>query len=348
MPDPLDNDLFEETKMTFGEHLEELRSCLWKAVAGLALGVIVGLVGGKSIVNFIQSPISDALEIYYTSRTLTQFDNWVEKNGDHPVFSRKELDRRIKEDDLIFDFVQWDLAQLRHLVATTAGDEKSKDPKNQDDHRWRTTKTDLVPVLLFRPIEDDDRISTKAFGAQEAFVIWLKAGFVGGVVLSSPWVFYQIWIFVAAGLYPHEQKYVYVFLPFSLALFLAGAALAFFAVFHFVLKFLFDFNVAMGINPEMRISEWLSFALFLPIGFGISFQLPLVMLFLERIGIFTVDHYVDKWRVAILVIAVISMLLTPADPMSMMLMFIPLTVLFFLGIGLCKYMKKSGSPFDAE
>ncbi len=342
MPDPFDNDLFEETKMTFGEHLEELRSCLWKAVAGLAIGVMAGLYFGNDIVDFIQSPLSKALQGYYTSRAVKRFDAWEVKNGPHPVFTSKELQRRIDHEDIIFDLVQWDRAQLKHLIAMAGG----KDKKNGDAQRWRATKTDLVLILEFRPVEDDDRISTKTLSAQEGFMIWLKAGFAAGVVLSSPWVFYQIWTFVAAGLYPHEQKYVYIFLPFSLALFLAGAALAFFAVFHYVLGFLFTFNEAMGINPDMRISEWLSFALFLPVGFGVSFQLPLVMLFLERIGIFTVESYLSKWRVAILVIAVISMLLTPADPMSMLLMFVPLTVLFFLGIGLCKYMKKASSPFD--
>ena len=101
----------------------------------------------------------------------------------------------------------------------------------------------------------------------------------------------------------------------------------------------------MGIDPDPRISEWLGFALFLPIGFGISFQLPLVMLFMERIGLFSVETYIRKVRISILVIAILSMLLTPADPISMLLMFVPLTLLYFLGVGLCKYMPRSRSPF---
>ena len=69
-----------------------------------------------------------------------------------------------------------------------------------------------------------------------------------------------------------------------------------------------------------------------------SFQLPLVMLLLERIGVFSVQIYIDKWRIAILVIFVLSMFLTPSDPMSMILMGVPLTCLYFLGIVLCQYM----------
>ncbi len=115
-------------------------------------------------------------------------------------------------------------------------------------------------------------------------------------------------------------------------------------MFPFVLKFLFSFNQRIGIDPNPRLSEWLNFALFLPLGFGISFQLPLVMLLLERIGVFTIEIYISKWRIAILVIAVLSMMLTPADPSSMLLMGIPLTFLYFGGIGLCKWMPKRRSP----
>jgi len=113
-----------------------------------------------------------------------------------------------------------------------------------------------------------------------------------------------------------------------------------------VLEFLFSFNRLMNIDPDPRISEWLGFVLFLPIGFGISFQLPLVMLFLERIGIFTVKAYLSSWRVAVLVIFVIAMFLTPADPTSMMLMAAPLTVLYFGGILLCTFLPKNRSPYD--
>jgi sec-independent protein translocase protein TatC len=159
-------------------------------------------------------------------------------------------------------------------------------------------------------------------------------------------MFRQLWIFVAAGLYPHEKRYVHIYLPFSLILFLAGAATAFFIAFRYVLQFLFGFNAAMGIDPDPRISEWLSFVLLLPLGFGVAFQLPLVMLFLHRIGIFTIEAYVSKWRIAVLGIFVASMILTPtADPITMLLMAGPLTGLYFLGIALCRWMPRNKSPF---
>ena len=108
-------------------------------------------------------------------------------------------------------------------------------------------------------------------------------------------------------------------------------------MFPIVLNFLFDFNARLGIDPDPRISEWLSFAIFLPLGFGLSFQLPLVMLFLDRIGVLSVGTYLAKWRMAVLVIFIISMVLTPADPLSMLAMAGPLVALYFLGIALCHY-----------
>jgi sec-independent protein translocase protein TatC len=108
------------------------------------------------------------------------------------------------------------------------------------------------------------------------------------------------------------------------------------------------FNDWLGIDPRPRINEWLGFVLILPIGFGISFQLPLVMLFLERIGIFTVQSYLSRWRIAVLVIFVLAMFLTPADPTSMLLMAIPLTVLYFGGVALCRFMPKISSPYEEE
>ena len=84
----------------------------------------------------------------------------------------------------------------------------------------------------------------------------------------------------------------------------------------------------------------------LPIGFGLAFQLPLVMLFLERIGIFTVESYLASWRISVLVIFVLSMVLTPADPYSMFLMALPLLFLYAGGVLMCKLMPRRKSPFD--
>jgi sec-independent protein translocase protein TatC len=231
---------------------------------------------------------------------------------------------------------------------TSALAEYARTHRNPDQARrlnrlllWRLFQDQLVPAHLgLRPVEiwEPVRVHLQSLQPHEPFMIWLKAAMISGFVIASPWVFYQIWVFVAAGLYPHEKRYVHVYLPVSIGLFLGGVALAFFFAMEPVLNFLFEFNASMGINPQPRLGDWLSFVMILPLGFGIAFQLPIVMLFLNRIGLISVRAYLDKWRLAVVIIAFISMVFTPADPISMLLMLIPLVLLYFGGIAMCQWM----------
>lgn len=205
---------------------------------------------------------------------------------------------------------------------------------------------DLRPRLQLRRHE----IGLSALKVEEPFMIWVKAGLIVGAVLASPGIFYHLWSFVAAGLHAHERKYVYVYLPISIGLFVSGVVLAFFFVLYYVLEFLLTFNGQLDVAVEPRLSYYINFVLLLPLGFGVAFQLPLVMVFLERIGLFTVEAYISSWRIAILVIAVISMMVTPADITSMFSLMVPLVFLYFFGVLMCKYMPKGrglgGDAYD--
>lgn len=344
-----DEDLFKDTTMTFGEHLEELRTCLFKAVLGLAIGFLIGLGAGKYVVLKIQEPLQEALTSHYQIVSIQWIkDKLKEVNGDdEPLpWTAEQIEKIVNEDGLLPEETFIDPVEMLQQVKRVYPKQLENVPIPPDNPEAKLRKSDLMRVFTWRRIEDDTRIQAKTLNAHEAFMIWMKASFLVGVLAASPWIFYQIWAFVAAGLYPHEKRYVHVFLPFSLGLFLGGAALAFFFVFKPVLNFLFGFNRWLGIDPDPRISEWLGFVLILPLGFGIAFQLPLVMLFLERIGIFDVKAYLSRIRIAILLIFVLAMFLTPADPYSMLLMAIPLTVLYFFGILLCKYMPRRRSRLD--
>ncbi len=342
-----DEDLFRESTMTFGEHLEELRGSLIRAIVGLVLGFAIGLLIGRQVTHFIQDPLVQALTAYYENQAEVAVRELVEEEIQagraHPERA-DELARMIKTQRLIFEQVFVEprelLAQLAHRLPEMAPN--APPPPEGGD----LTREDLISVKIWRPVEHDERLRVQSLGVVEPFTVYIKVSLLVGAVLASPWIFYQAWQFVAAGLYRHERRYIHVFLPFSVALFLLGASTAFFFVFEPVLNFLLSFNAWLGIAPDPRINEWLSFVLFLPVGFGIAFQLPLVMLFLERIQIFSVEVYLAQWRMAILVICLISMMLTPADPYSMILLAIPLTFLYFSGILLCRLMPRSRSPFD--
>ena len=129
-------------------------------------------------------------------------------------------------------------------------------------------------------------------------------------------------------------------------MFLGGFAIAFFFVFEFMLSFLFRFNAGMNIEPETRISEWLNFALLIPVAFGTAFQLPLAMFVLERLRIFSIKIYMEKWRISIFSVACMAMLITPPDPWSMLIMLSCLVILYFGGVGLCKLFPRNDGDFD--
>ena len=184
---------------------------------------------------------------------------------------------------------------------------------------------------------------------QEGFVVYFKVTLICSIILASPWIFYQLWAFIAAGLYPHEKRYVHVYLPASLGLFLLGVFVCQFLVLPGAIKALLGFNNWVDFDPDLRVNEFLSFAIVLPLIFGVSFQTPLVMLFLERIGVFTVDDFKAKRKIAILVIVVAGAVLTPGqDPFSQCLLALPMIFLYELGILLIGRQKTKARPVTSN
>ncbi len=322
------DDLFEKSTMTFGEHLEELRKALGKALVWLGIGMGISLFYAHNIIMYVQKPLESSLENFYFEKAEREWEkaNGVTMNQSLKDFMRKE--RRTPE--IVFMESQEQIVDTGTATATT--EQAAQLPNNFDSSLLR-------PKRIWRRITTN----TDALQVTEPFMIYIKAGLVAGLVLASPGIFWHIWGFVSAGLYPHERRYVYFFLPASVLLFIAGAALAFFGVFQIVLDFLLGFSASIGTDPNPRLTDYLSLALLMPIGFGIAFQLPLVMLILERIGICTIHMYLAQWRWALLIIAFVSMVLTPGDITPMIAMMIPLIGLYFLGIGMCKYLPRGTS-----
>jgi len=186
------------------------------------------------------------------------------------------------------------------------------------------------------------RYTLSTLSIMEAFMAYFKVALMCGFVLGSPWIFYQLWSFIAAGLYPHEKRLVNVYLPFSLILFLLGVLGCQFFVIPRAVNALLWFNEWLELDPELRFNEWLSFAIMMPLVFGLSFQLPLVMMFLERVGIMTVQGYLSYWKIAFLIIHILAAVLMPSpDIFSMEMLAIPLLGLYGLGILLCRLNPKA-------
>jgi sec-independent protein translocase protein TatC len=171
------------------------------------------------------------------------------------------------------------------------------------------------------------------FAPTEAFWANVQVAMLGGVLLALPVLGYQVWRFIAPALYRTERRYTLVFLGVSTGSFLAGVAFCHVVAFPFALRFLVDFGLSGGLTPLFSVGVYLGFAVKFYLAFGLIFELPLVLTLLARLGIITASLLARHRRHALLINAVAAAVLTPtSDIFNMMVMLVPLTVLYELGI----------------
>ncbi len=166
---------------------------------------------------------------------------------------------------------------------------------------------------------------------QEAFIANIKIAFLGGLFLSSPLVLYQAWKFTSVGLMPNERRYILIFGPLSFAFFILGAGFGYFIILPIGIRFLLGFATD-SIIPMITISSYISFIGGITLAFGLVFQLPLVCVFLTKIGMLTPRFLAEKRRHAVVLIAILAAFLTPPDVITQVLMAVPLLILYELGI----------------
>ncbi len=165
----------------------------------------------------------------------------------------------------------------------------------------------------------------------EAFFTFLKAAFISGIMVASPYLLYQFWMFVAPGLYDKERRMVLPVLFLSTLFFLGGALFGYFVVFPLGFEFFLSF-ASDNIRPMPSMKEYLGFASKLLLAFGVAFELPLVLTFLARLGIVSVDMLKRYRKYAILLFFVGAAILTPPDVVSQVLMAVPMMLLYELSI----------------
>jgi sec-independent protein translocase protein TatC len=166
----------------------------------------------------------------------------------------------------------------------------------------------------------------------EGVITWLRVGFYGGIVLAFPVISHQIWLFVAPGLHKHERTHVLPLAFCSVCLMLLGAAFGYFVIFKFGFPFFLRI-MSTGAEANISLASYLSTSLKLMLGFGLCFQLPVVIYFCARMGMLDARDMVEKFRYGIVIIFLVSAVMTPPDPMTQVLMAGPLTVLYGLSIG---------------
>lgn len=168
----------------------------------------------------------------------------------------------------------------------------------------------------------------------EGIETFFKVALLSGAILTMPLILYQLWLFISPGLEPKERRYVFVFIPAATLLFLTGIAFAWYILLPTALSFLGSFL------SELFVAEWtsqayVSFVTTFLFWIGLSFQMPLVVYVIARMGLVLPATLREQWRLAIVIIAVMAAIITPSiDPVTMLLTMAPLTVLYILSIGL--------------
>jgi sec-independent protein translocase protein TatC len=370
------DDFFAETRMSFGDHIEELRQHLWRAIWGFGGALFLSFFIGHFVVDWITRPVKSELHAFYKRRQAKVLREKRDEIRDIAnratpfralLIPRAQLEAIAKGKDPEMDrprILTKEEIEKRKTPPTLwqrifGGGEDEQDP-TYDDHEGQKGKFTTIPaeekdkhlVRLWASVENPmflaadqqeavreflDLDSPTTLNVQEAFFVWFKVCIVCGIVIGSPWIFWQIWMFVAAGLYPNEKRLVHVYLPVSLFLFLAGVFVCELFVIPKAIEALLWFNEWLGFKPDMRLNEWLGFAIFMPLVFGLSFQTPLVMVFLHRLGIMNADSFRSKRSYAWFAMAVFAAVVTPSvDALSMLFLWVPMCMLFELGIFLIK------------
>lgn len=188
------------------------------------------------------------------------------------------------------------------------------------------------PVMDFlaRPIGGIQNL--QAIEVTENVSVTMRVALLVGVIIATPWVFFQFFTFIGKGLTDKEKRAVLIAVPFATLMFVGGAAFAYFVMLPTSMQFFMTF---LQVETSLRIKSYIDFVTNLIFWIACSFELPVLVFVLARVGLITPKAMVSGWRIAIVVIAVAAAIITPtADPVNMAIFMIPLFALYLLSIGL--------------
>ena len=202
---------------------------------------------------------------------------------------------------------------------------------------------------LTRPIKDVfGETVLIGTGPAEALTLKIYVSFFAGAIIALPYIFYQLWRFVAPGLHDHEKKYVLPFILITTAFFLAGVIFCYELVLPLSFNFFKEEYKSIALTPQIKLSEHLSLTIKILVGFGTIFELPVISFILGRVGILTAASMKAAWRYVIVGIFIVAGVLTPPDALSQCLMAGPMLVLYGLSILVVQMSEKHSASKNQE
>jgi len=212
---------------------------------------------------------------------------------------------------------------------------------------FKETLFELLVLPLKEVMPQGDRLIFT--NLPEMFITYLKVSLIAGILAATPVIFYELWMFIAPGLYQNEQRFVIPFVICSSFLFTAGALFGYFVVFPFGFKFLMGYtNEYVQALPSVK--EYFSFSIKLLFAFGLVFEMPVVVFFLAKMGMVTPEAMKRKRKYALLMAFVVGAVLTPPDVLTQCMMALPLMVLYEISVYVAKFAarKKKAKAEAAE
>lgn len=181
-------------------------------------------------------------------------------------------------------------------------------------------------------------------GITDPFLIYVKVAALAGIFVASPFVLYQVWAFVAPGLYRRERRLAIPFIFFGSTLFLAGGAFAYWVAFPFAVEFLL--GLGTDFRPAITVTHYLKFLMTVILGLGLMFELPTIIFLLSRLGVVTPRFLMKHFRVAVLLIFIVAAVITPTpDVVNLCIFALPTIGLYLVGVGVAAVF---GRPPGAE
>lgn len=192
-----------------------------------------------------------------------------------------------------------------------------------------------IPVTQFLP-EGEKLVFT---GLPDPFMLYIKVSFLASLFATSPFIFLQVWMFIAPGLYRKERKYVVPFVLFTTTFFLLGALFGYFVVFPWACRFFI--NLGADFRPMITVNQYFSLALRVLVGIALVFELPTLVFFLSRLGIVTARWMISKFKYAVLVVFIVAAIITPTpDVITQSIIAVPMLALYGLSILIAFFAEK--------